>query len=153
MSGATITVEADADAVQDAVTAALAEHERHEDLVEQVEAIAEGQDEWQSQQTAILEGISLLQTTLSQWMTQQEAMRVMDLEESSPPSETLPESSSRETPIETPEEVTLLAVAEDAPPEPDTSSAQQPKQPQRQGANKFYSPLRNLLRARKQHAE
>jgi hypothetical protein len=151
MSEATITVEADADAVQDAVTAALVEHERHEELVEQVEAIAEGQDEWQTRQTAILEGISLLQTTLSQWMTQQEAMRVMDLEESSLPSETLPESSSRETPIETPEEVTLLAVAEDAPPEPDTSSAQPPKPPQRAGANKFYSPLRNLLRARKQH--
>jgi hypothetical protein len=147
MSEATITVEADGDALQDAVTAALVEHERHEDLVEQVEAIAEGQDEWQTQQTAILEGISLLQTTLSQWMTQQEAMRV--LEESSLPSETLPESSSRETPIETPEEVTLLAVAEDAPPEPDTSSGQPPKQPQRAGANKFYSPLRNLLRARR----
>jgi hypothetical protein len=149
MSEATITVEADADAVQDAVTAALVEHERHEELVEQVEAIAEGQDEWQTQQTALLAELAALRTTLSQWMTQQEAMRVV--EESSLPSETLPESSSRETPIETPEEVTLLAVAEDAPPEPDTSSAQPPKPPQRAGANKFYSPLRNLLRARKQH--
>jgi hypothetical protein len=151
MSEATITVEADADAVQDAVTAALVEHERHEDVTEAVEAIAEATDEWQTQQTALLAELAALRTTLSQWMTQQEAMRV--LEESSLPSETLPESSSRETPIETPEEVTLLAVAEDAPPEPDTSSERQPKQPQRAGANKFYSPLRNLLRARKQHAE
>jgi hypothetical protein len=145
--------EPDTEAVHDAVTAAITEAEHREDVEESLEQIEEATDGWQAQQTAILGtqqailGALLgIQTTLSQWTTRQEQI-VADQQ----PSETLPDTSLREetpgdsSPERMDEAVTVLVV--DDPPEADTSSEQQ-RQPQA-GASKFYSPLRNLLQARK----
>jgi hypothetical protein len=148
--------EPDPEAVHDAVTAAITEAEHREDVEESLEQIEEATDAWQSQQTAILGtqqailGALLgIQTTLSQWTTRQEQI-VADQQ----PSEMLPDTSSREeipgdsSPERTAEAVEVLVV-EDRP-EPGTSSEQQQQQqPERAGANRFYSPLRNLLQARK----
>jgi hypothetical protein len=144
------------EAVHDAVTAAIAEAEHREDVEETLDELREEQSEWQQTTSAILSAQSLMldrlermEAAISLLMTPPEATVIVSAPESSAmPS---PESSSgeAETSPERIVEERVLAVEPEAQDESQDAPQSSRNSQERQS---FYSPLRNLMRARRRHA-
>ena len=156
--------EPDASSVHDAVTAAVTEAEHREAVEESLEEIAEEQDAWaqtqaslMSGQSAILETVARLEATLLRWTTAQEEATVVVATGSPTPSETQPDDSLKEAtpgtaPTDAAVEERILSVQPEESSQSDRADDRQ-SSPDRKAGQSFYSPLRNLLRARKRHAE
>ena len=155
---------ASTDAVHDAVAAAMAEAEDHEEIVEALEEIREEQDEWQqttaailSAQAAILSRLERMEASLSQSPIPPGAILVATPAASSETPEAsfsraraaIPEGEMPEAETETVEERVLdVKPEEPSPPGDEHQSRSEPRE-----TRSFYSPLRNLLRARRRRAE